>query len=309
MTQTYKAFYRRSMEDREGFWNEQAQLVHWHKPHTAVLDYSRPPFAKWFVGGQTNLCYNAVDRHLHARGEQEALVYISTETDEQRSLTFRELHAEVNRFAAAMCSLGVGKGDRVIIYMPMIAEACFAILACARIGAIHSVVFGGFASHSLATRIDDAKPKLIVSSDAGMRMGKVVPYKHLLDEAIRLSQHPPQHVILVNRGLDKAMPVTPGRDHDYALLRAKHLDAQVPVAWMESNRALLHLVHVWHDRKAQGRATRRGRVCGGAGGVHEVHLLRRRWRGHVHHLGHRLGRRAFVYHLRPTDRRHDHGDV
>ena len=235
MTQTYKAFYRRSMEDREGFWNEQAQLVHWHRPHTAVLDYSRPPFAKWFVGGQTNLCYNAVDRHLHARGEQEALVYISTETDEQRSLTFRELHAEVNRFAAAMCSLGVEKGDRVIIYMPMIAEACFAILACARIGAIHSVVFGGFASHSLATRIDDAQPKLVVSSDAGMRMGKVVPYKHLLDEAIRLSQHPPQHVILVNRGLDKAMPVTPGRDHDYALLRAKHLDAQVQVAWMESN--------------------------------------------------------------------------
>ena len=235
MTETYRAFYRRSMEDREGFWNEQARLVHWHKPHTAVLDYSRPPFAKWFVGGQTNLCYNAVDRHLAARGEQKALIYVSTETGEEKSYTFRELHAEVNRFADAMRHLGVGKGDRVIIYMPMIAEACFAILACARIGAIHSVVFGGFASHSLATRIDDARPELIVSSDAGMRMGKVVPYKHLLDDAIRLSQHPPRHVILVNRGLDNAMTLTPGRDHDYAALRLEHADAHVPVTWMESN--------------------------------------------------------------------------
>jgi len=235
MTQTYKAFYRRSIEDPEGFWAEQARLIDWHAPFSSVLDFSRPPFAKWFIGGQTNLCHNAVDRHLQLRGEQKALVYISTETGEEKAYTFRELHAEVNRLAAAMRGLGVSKGDRVIIYMPMIAEACFAILACARIGAIHSVVFGGFAPHSLATRIDDAKPKLIVSSDAGMRMGKVVPYKQLLDEAINLSRHPPQHVILVNRGLDPAMPITTRRDLDYATLRSQHMHTQVPVVWMESN--------------------------------------------------------------------------
>jgi propionyl-CoA synthetase len=232
---TYRAFHRQSIENRDAFWTEQAKLVHWHRPFERVLDFSRPPFARWFVGGQTNLCYNAVDRHLDARGDQAALVYISTETDEQRSYTFHELHAEVNRFAAIMRSLGVGRGDRVIIYMPMIAEACFAILACARIGAIHSVVFGGFASHSLATRIDDARPKLIVSSDAGMRAGKAVPYKHLLDEAIRQSSFPPQSVLLVNRGIDPKMPITAGRDHDYAALRARHMDASVPLEWMESN--------------------------------------------------------------------------
>jgi len=235
MTQTYKAFYRRSIEDPAGFWTEQARLIDWRAPFSTVLDYSRPPFAKWFVGGQTNLCHNAVDRHLLLRADQKALVYISTETNQEKSYTFRELHAEINRLAAAMQALGVDKGDRVIIYMPMIAEACFAILACARIGAIHSVVFGGFAPHSLATRIDDAKPKLIVSSDAGMRMGKVVPYKQLLDEAINLSRHPPLHVILVNRGLDPAMPITMKRDLDYATLRSQHMHVEVPVVWMESN--------------------------------------------------------------------------
>jgi propionyl-CoA synthetase len=235
MAGEYKAFYQRSIEDREGFWAEQAQLVYWHKPFERVLDFSRPPFAKWFLGGQTNLCYNAVDRHLAVRGDQKALVYISTETGEEKSYSFRELHDEVRRFAAAMLGLGVGKGDRVIIYMPMIAEACFAILACARIGAIHSVVFGGFASHSLATRIDDARPKLIVSSDAGMRAGKAVPYKHLLDEAIRLAKSPPEKVVLINRGIDRNMPMTAGRDVDYASLRSQYLDADVPVAWLESN--------------------------------------------------------------------------
>jgi len=232
---TCKEFHRQSIENRDAFWTEQAQLVHWHKPFDRVLDFSRPPFAKWFVGGQTNLCYNAVDRHLGVRGDQKALVYLSTETGEDKSYTFRELHAEVSRCAAVMRTLGVGRGDRVIVYMPMIPEACFVILACARIGAIHSVVFGGFASHSLATRIDDARPKLIVSSDAGMRAGKAVPYKHLLDEAIRLAQFPPDNVLLVDRGIDKAMPLTAGRDLDYATLRKQHLDASVPVEWMESN--------------------------------------------------------------------------
>ncbi len=231
----YGEFHQRSISDPEGFWGEQAKLIHWHKPFGRVLDYSRPPFAKWFVGGETNLCYNAVDRHLKDRAEQNALIFVSTETDTEKTYSFRELHAEVNRCAAAMQSLGVGKGDRVLIYMPMIAEACFAILACARIGAIHSVVFGGFAAHSLASRIDDAQPKLIISADAGSRAGKVVAYKPLLDEAIALSRFPPEKVILVDRGLAPGFARVPSRDLDWAELRAQHMQAQVPCVWLESN--------------------------------------------------------------------------
>jgi propionyl-CoA synthetase len=230
----YSEFYRRSIEHRDAFWADEARLVHWHRPPTQICDYSRPPFARWFVGGETNLCYNAVDRHAEERPDDRALIYVSTETDEEKIYSFAELKTEVMRMAAVMQSLGVGKGDRVLIYMPMIAEAAFAMLACARIGAIHSVVFGGFASGSLATRIDDAKPKLIVSSDAGMRGGRAVPYKHLLDEACNLAQFPPERVLMVDRGLDPAFNKVAGRDVDYATLRAQHLDAQVPVTWLES---------------------------------------------------------------------------
>ena len=235
MANKYQKFHERSIRDPEGFWGEQARLVDWHKSFTKVLDYSRPPFAQWFVGGETNLCYNAVDRHLKDRADQNALIFVSTETDTEKTYSFRELYAEVNRCAAMMQDLGVGKGDRVLIYMPMIAEACFAILACARIGAIHSVVFGGFASHSLASRIDDAKPKLIISADAGSRVGKVVPYKPLLDEAMRLCKAPPAKVILVNRGLDPGMTRVAERDLDWMELRAQHMHAEVPCVWLESN--------------------------------------------------------------------------
>ncbi len=235
MGTAYQQFHQRSIEDPRGFWGEQAKLIHWQRPFAQVLDYSRPPFARWFVGGETNLCYNAVDRHFKERPDQNALIFVSTETGAEKTYSFRDLHAEVNRCAAMMQELGVVKGDRVLIYMPMIAEACFAILACARIGAIHSVVFGGFASHSLASRIDDAKPKLIISADAGSRAGKVVPYKPLLDEALRLCAFAPGKVILVNRGLDPGMARSAGRDLDWAELRARHMDAQVPCVWLESN--------------------------------------------------------------------------
>ena len=230
-----QAFHRRSLEDREGFWAEQAKLVHWHKPFTRVLEYSRPPFAKWFLGGETNLCHNAIDRHLAARAEQTAVIYISTEVDEEKRYSYRELHREVQRAAAMMASLGVKKGDRVIIYMPMIPEAMFAILACARIGAVHSVVFGGFAASSLAARIDDAKPRLMVTADGGSRMGKAVLYKSLVDESLKLSRHPPDKVLLYRRGLDPNLPTTAGRDVDWVELAKKHDKAEVPCAWLESN--------------------------------------------------------------------------
>ncbi|HKI65600.1 MAG TPA: propionate--CoA ligase [Burkholderiales bacterium] len=232
---SYRDFHRRSLEQRDAFWAEQAKLVDWHKRFGSVLDYSRPPFAKWFVGGETNLCHNAIDRHLAARAEQKALVYISTEVDQERSYTYRELHQEVQRVAAMMQSLGVKKGDRVIIYMPMIPEACFAILACARIGAIHSVVFGGFAAASLAARIDDAKPSLMITADGGSRMGKAVLYKSLVDESLKLAKYPPQKVLIYRRGLDPKMPVVAGRDVDWQDLAARYAGAQVPCAWLESS--------------------------------------------------------------------------
>ena len=226
--------YKQSIEHPQAFWDREAKLIDWSEPYSQVLDNSRSPFTKWFVGGKTNLCHNAVDRWAASQGDKPALIAISTETDTEKVYSFTELQAEVMRVAAMMQSLGVGKGDRVLIYMPMIAEAAFAMLACARIGAIHSVVFGGFAAGSLATRIDDAKPALIVSADAGSRGGKAIAYKPLLDEAIGLAQHKPARVLLVNRGL-VSMALVAGRDVDYAVLREQHLQAHVPVTWLESN--------------------------------------------------------------------------
>ena len=229
----YADFHRRSLEDRDAFWTEQAQLIDWHRPFDRVCDYDNPPFANWFVGGQTNLCHNAVDRHLAQRADQNALIWVSTETDEEKVYSFRELHAEVQRMAAVLIALGVQQGDRVLIYLPMIAPAAFAMLACARIGAIHSVVFGGFASGSLANRIDDAQPTLIVSADAGSRSGKVIAYKPLLDEAMRLSTHKPAKVLLIDRDL-APMDRVAGRDEDYAALREQHRDTVVPCMWLDA---------------------------------------------------------------------------
>ncbi len=233
MAPRFDDFHRRSIEERDAFWAEQARRIDWHVPPQRICDYDNPPFARWFVGGQTNLCHNAVDRHLAERADQNALIAISTETGTEKVYTYRELHAEVQRMAAVLQSLGVHKGDRVQIYMPMIAEAAFAMLACARLGAIHSVVFGGFASAALASRIDDAEPKVIISADAGSRGGRVVAYKPLLDEALQLASHKPAAVLIVDRGLAPA-PMRAGRDHDWASLRALHADAQVACTWVES---------------------------------------------------------------------------
>jgi propionyl-CoA synthetase len=229
----YDAFYRRSIDDRDAFWAEQARLIDWQTPPQQICDHSNPPFTRWFAGGTTNLCHNAVDRHLATRAQQNALIYVSTETNQERVYSFAELHAEVQRMAAVILAQGVKQGDRVLIYMPMIPEAVFAMLACTRIGAVHSVVFGGFASVSLASRIEDAEPTLVISADAGSRAGKVIPYKPLLDEALRLSAHKVPKVLLVDRGL-APMERQAGRDVDYAPLREQHLDASVPVVWLDS---------------------------------------------------------------------------
>ncbi|HET7135284.1 MAG TPA: AMP-binding protein, partial [Casimicrobiaceae bacterium] len=232
--EAYQEFHRRSIEDRDAFWRDEAALIDWQTPFSEVLDYSRPPFAKWFVGGRTNLCHNAVDRHLQSRAAQAALIYVSTETGQRHTYTYAELHDEVNAWAAMLKSQAVGRGDRVLIYMPMIAEAVFAMLACARIGAIHSLVFGGFAAASLATRIDDAKPSVLITADAGMRAGKTIAYKPLVDEALSIARHPPKKVILVDRGL-VPFTRTEGRDLDASTLREQHRGARVPCEWLESS--------------------------------------------------------------------------
>ena len=229
----YADFYRQSIDHPDAFWAEQAKLIDWFKPFERVCNYDNPPFVRWYEGGQTNLCHNAVDRHVKERPDQAALIAISTETGTEKTYSFSELHREVQRMAASLISLGVKKGDRVLIYMPMVADAAFAMLACARIGAIHCVVFGGFASGSLASRIDDATPKVIVSADAGLRGGKPVPYKPLLDEAIRLATHKPDAVLLSDRQL-APMNLVAGRDYLWSELRQQHIDVQVPCEPMNS---------------------------------------------------------------------------
>ncbi|MBW8758588.1 MAG: propionate--CoA ligase [Burkholderiales bacterium] len=236
MAATAADLIRQSLADPDAFWAEQARRIDWQRPFDRVCDTSNPPFVQWFPGGLTNLCHNAVDRHAAADPDRAALTWVSTEVDQERTWTTSQLLREVMAMAAALQELGVRQGDRVLLYMPMIPEAAFAMLACARLGAIHSVVFGGFASASLAARIDDARPLVIVSADAGSRGGRVIPYKPLLDAAIEQSAHKPAHVLMVDRGLAPGERVA-GRDVAWAELRARHADAQVPCTWVDATHA------------------------------------------------------------------------
>jgi propionyl-CoA synthetase len=215
MKTVYDEVYGRSMSDPAGFWARAAEDIHWDKRWDRVFDDSRPPFYRWFVGGQLNTCYNAVDVHVdRGRGKQRALVYDSPVTATVTTYTFDELRDHVARVAGMLQRQGVGKGDRVIIFMPMVPEAVMAMLACARIGAIHSVVFGGFASNELAKRIDDAKPKLILSASCGIEVNRVVPYQPLLDGAIALSRERPERCVILQRPQERAALVK-GRDLDW----------------------------------------------------------------------------------------------
>ena len=213
----YAELHRRSVEDPQGFWGELAEELHWYKRWDRVLDESKAPFYRWFVGGETNICYNAVDRHaLGVKRGQAALIWESPEVGQSRTITFFELYREVNRLAGVFQGLGVRKGDRVIIYMPMVPEAIFAMLACARIGAVHSVVFGGFSITSLASRIDDAEPVLIVTADAGMRKGQPVPLKDIVDRSLEAADSDSvRDVLVLNRGL-VPIEMKKGRDLDWA---------------------------------------------------------------------------------------------
>lgn len=211
-TVNYQDIYARSIEDPQAFWAEAAKGIDWSEPYVKVFDDSRPPFYRWFAGGEMNTAYNALDRHVEqGRADQLALIYDSPMTNSVRKFTYRELRDEVATFAGALSSLGVIKGDRVIIYLPMVPEAAIALLACARIGAVHSVVFGGFAAKELATRIDDAQPRVIVSASCGLEPGKVVAYKPLLDEAIELSSHKPDRCVILQRP-ELDADLTEGRD-------------------------------------------------------------------------------------------------
>jgi propionyl-CoA synthetase len=215
MSSHYDEVYRRSLDDPEGFWGEAAEAIHWYKKWDKVLDDSNPPFYRWFAGGVTNTCYNALDRHVEGgRADQAALIYDSPVTNTVKTFTYREFRDKVALLAGAMAAHGVGKGDRVIIYMPMVPQAVAAMLACARIGAVHSVVFGGFAANELAVRIDDAKPKLIVSASCGIEPGRVVAYKPLLDAAIDLATHKPAHCFSLQREMEVATLIAP-RDVDW----------------------------------------------------------------------------------------------
>lgn len=228
---SYKEKYRQSIEQPAEFWAEAAEAVHWFKKWDKVLDDSNPPFYRWFSGGLVNSCYNALDRHIYeGRADQPALIYDSPVTGTVKTFTYRELLDEVARFAGVLAGQGVSKGDRVILYMPMVPEAVIAMLACARIGAIHSVVFGGFAANELATRIDDAKPKVMVSASCGIEVNRVIPYKPLLDAAIDLASHLPDKCIILQRPQAQADMIA-GRDLDWSELMATAQPVDcVPVA-------------------------------------------------------------------------------
>ena len=227
----YDEVYRRSLADPQAFWGSAAEDIHWTKRWDRVLDDRKKPVYRWFSGGELNTCYNALDRHVEGgRADQRALVYDSPVTGTVRGFSFRELRDRVALFAGALAARGVGRGDRVVIYMPMVPEAVIAMLACARLGAVHSVVFGGFAPHELAVRIDDARPKVVVSASCGIEGQRIIPYKPLLDQAIELASHQPAASIVLQREMQRA-ELAPGFDLDWheATAAARPHDC-VPVA-------------------------------------------------------------------------------
>ena len=267
-----QATFDRSLRDPVGFWAKAAEAIYWYKKWAKVLDDSRQPLYRWFVGGELNTCYNALDLHVEQGcGDRPALIYDSPVTNSIKAFTYRQLRDKVATFAGALTRLGVGKGDRVIIYMPMVPEAVVAMLACARLGAVHSVVFGGFAATELATRIDDAKPKVVVSASCGVELQRIIPYKPLLDEALRVASYRPEKCVLVQRPMQRA-ELMAGRDCDWdEVMEAARPHECVPVAATDPP---LHSLYVRHHRAAERGGARQRWSCCGLEMDHEERLWR-----------------------------------
>ena len=301
---TYRQLYERSLEQPEAFWAEAAEALHWDRRWDRVLDADKAPFYRWFAGGTLNTCFNAVDRHVASgRGGQPAIIHDSPVTGTKRVITYAELKDQVARFAGALVRLGVRKGDRVIVYMPMVPEALVAMLACARIGAVHSVVFGGFASPELATRIDDAKPKVVVSASCGIEGARCIPYKPLLDKALDLASHKVAHCVVLQRPQATA-ELRPGRDLDWheAVAAAHPVDC-VPVAATDP---LYILYTSGTTGQPKGVVRDNGGHAVGPALDHAQPLRRRARRGVLVRVRCRLGRRPQLHRLRAAPERQHH---
>ncbi len=298
----YHEVHARSIRDPEGFWGEAAREIDWIEPAKKIFDPSMGLYGRWFAGAVVNTCYNALDRHVaNGRADQVALIHDSPLAGTVTKFTYAEMLREVQTLAAIMQDFGVTKGDRVILYMPMVPEAVVAMLACARIGAVHSVVFGGFAAKELATRIEDAKPKLIFSASCGLEPGRIVQYKPLLDEAIKLSSvktvrlHHPATAAAGLRSRRRPRPRL-GR-----AARQSHCGEKIRrLRAGAGDRSALHSLYVGHDRKTQGRGARQWRASGGAEMVDVQSLRGQARRGLVVRLRHRLGGRPQLHHLWPA---------
>ena len=299
----YHEVYARSLADPEGFWAEAAREIDWIEPAKKIFDPSLGAYGRWFTDAVVNTCYNALDRHVAGgRADQVALIHDSPLSNTITKFTYAELLREVQALAAIMQDFGVAKGDRVILYMPMVPEAVVAMLACARIGAVHSVVFGGFAARELATRIDDAKPKLIFSASCGVEPGRIVQYKPLLDEAIRLASAKPQGCIILQRP-QHPCELDGMRDHDWETLRRQRARRRQGRALRgrARNRSALYPLHLRHHRHPEGCGARQWRTSGRAEMVDVQPLRRQAGRGLVVRLRHRLGGRPQLHRLRAAD--------
>ena len=294
----YHDVYARWQRDPQGFWGEAARDIDWYEPPKKIFDKDAGIYGRWFTGGVVNTCYNALDRHIPQRNNQAALIYDSPVTNTKQTFTYGRMLSEVQLLGAMLRDFGVAKGDRVIIYMPMVPEAVFAMLACARIGAVHSVVFGGFAAKELATRIDDAKPKVILSASCGIEGARVIPYKPLLDEAIKLAQHKPGACMILQRPqCDGGTGRRPRPRLGQSVGTRRQLRQDQRVRAGRRHRSALHPLHLGHDRHPQGRGARQWRPPGRAEMVDAISLRRQSRRSVVVGLRRRLGGRPFLHRL------------